>query len=424
MRAIVNELSHKISVFAIAGLAKIRHSLHCTDMAFFSSSRTYLDWAAAAPVLPEAQRAFVQADRVFGNPSAPHAEGRAARDLLQIARVAIARLAEVKPEAVVFTSGATEANNLAIQGTVRALRAAGRTGVLHALYLPTAHASVIDTLTALEGEGVQAEPLALENGAVSFTALQRQLRPETFLVCIDAVCGETGTRYDTRAVRRVLDAARQAGNERIALHVDASQLPLAESFEQTRLAADFITLDAQKVGGVRGIGALIRRFDIPLAPLLHGGGQEQGVRSGTEPVALAAAFAVALEVCAENRIPFVKRARAMRARLIATLRAALPDLLINEGKEGVSHILNVSIPGRDTEYAAVLLDTEGFAVSTKSACETDAAEGSRVVLALTGDPTRAASTLRISWGPTTKPRDLDRFAAALLRTIRFLDTDS
>lgn len=379
--------------------------------------RTYLDWASAAPVSKEVAKVFGRAAMADGNPSAPHAEGRAAKDILEAARMVIARLAEVKTGSVFFTSGATEANNLALSGHVQALRAAGGAQKkLHILYLPTSHASVIEVLKMLGGYGVEIEPLTLTDGAVDLQALAKQVKPETVLVAMDAVCGETGARFDTRDVRRTLDSVRVG----IALHVDASQLPLEGAFELTRLGADLLTLDAQKVGGIRGIGALVVRHGVVLMPIMRGGGQEQGMRPGTEQPALAAAFAAALAEAKDGRDAFVQRAGEARAHLIETVRTAIPDMEVNGGKEQVPHILNLSILGRDTDYAVALLDQAGFAVSTKSACETDA-EGSRVVFALTGDEARAASTLRISWGPTTPTRDLERFAEALVRTIRFLD---
>ncbi|MDB5237365.1 MAG: Cysteine desulfurase [Parcubacteria group bacterium] len=378
--------------------------------------RTYLDWASAAPVSKTARKIFDRALRADGNPSAPHAEGRAAKEILETAHTAIARMAEVKTDDVIFTSGATEANNLALSGYVQALRAADPSRALHVLYLPTAHASVIETLRMLEAYGVQIEPLVLIDGAIDLKILKDQIRQETVLVAIDAVCGETGTRFATRDVRRALDEVR-AG---IMLHVDASQLPLVESFELTRLGADTLTLDAQKIGGVRGIGVLARRHGVKISPIMRGGGQEQGLRPGTELPAHAAAFAAALLEAAGNREALARSASEARALLIERITAAIPDALVNEGAQHAPHILNLSFPGRDTDYAAALLDQAGFAVSTKSACETDA-EGSRVVLALTGDIQRAASTLRISYGSITSKEELKQFARALVRAIRFLD---
>ncbi|MDP3402623.1 MAG: aminotransferase class V-fold PLP-dependent enzyme, partial [bacterium] len=238
--------------------------------------RVYLDWAAAAPVLPKAYRAFSKTLSVFGNPSSPHKEGREAHVLLTDARVRIARLAGVKQDAVIFTGGATEANAIAILGQVRAVRKNMKD--VHVLYLPSAHASTRGAIMELEKEGVQIEPLVVTGGSIDLVALKRQIRPETVLVALEVVCGETGTRFDTRGVRQVLDVAQKEGGPRIRMHADASQLPLVESFELTRIASDTLALDAQKVGGVRGIGVLLAPRQVSIEPLILGGGQERGLR--------------------------------------------------------------------------------------------------------------------------------------------------
>lgn len=376
-------------------------------------TRTYLDWAAAAPVSPQCMRTFTHALRAFGNPSSPHAEGRAAKEVLEDARTRIARLAMVKPDAVTFTSGATEANALGIVGSMRALWDAGTDPKdIHVLYLPSAHASTQGAIKELRSWGVDAEPLSVMGGVIDLARLKTQVRPSTALMVLEAVCGETGTRFDTRAVRRAI-------GEKILIHVDASQLPLVESFELTRLSADTLSLDAQKAGGVRGIGVLIAPRQVSLAPLIRGGGQERGLRPGTEASALAAAFAHALEEAHDRAPGFHLRATDMRKALMRHL----PACHINGGEAVVPHILNISLPGRDTDYLVALLDEAGFAVATRSACATNE-EGSVAVLAMTGDETRAASTLRVSWGPKTNPRDLTRFAKALVRAVRFLDMNA
>lgn len=386
--------------------------------------RIYLDWAAAAPVRADAARAHARALGAFGNPSSPHAEGRSSRTVLEDARTRIARLAGTKPDAVLFTGGATEANALAIVGQLRERIAAGTPAArLHVLYRPGAHASIRGAVAMLEEDGVIAEPIPMAGATVDLVALAAALRPETVLVAIEAVCGETGARFDLRGVRTALDAAGRAAGNRILLHADASQLPLVESFERTRLAADTVALDAQKVGGVRGIGALVAPRTLPMAPLMRGGGQERGLRPGTEPAASAAAFAAALEGAAADAPAFAARARADRERVIAALQAGVPDLVANGGNRTAPHILNVSFPERDTDYLAALLDRDGVAVSNRSACDTDNA-GSAAVQAMTGDAALAASTLRLSWGPSTPSRAVDRAARAVVRAVRFLDANS
>lgn len=384
----------------------------------FGTKRTYLDFAAGAPVRPEAARAYAAAAHLYGNPSSPHDEGRKARAVLEDARARIARLVECKSDDVVFTSGATEANNIAIQGVLRAALAEGKKP--HALYLPSSHASTVETMQAMAREGVEVEPLPVMHGRVDIEQLNKLIRPETVLISLDAVCGETGTIWNTREVRQAAPDA--------LLHVDASQAPLSEKLHRAHFGADLVTFDASKVGGERGIGCLIAARTLPIAPLMQGGGQERGMRPGSESPALARAFAEALEVCARERESFIARAVQDRAGLLKVLEG-VSGLHINEGRETAHHILNLSLTGRDTDYVAALLDDGGltpgkrsFAVSTKSACETDSEHGSRAVLTLTGDAERARTTLRISWGQSTKSRDIAAFSQALLAVLHFVDS--
>lgn len=392
------------------------------------TKRVYLDWASAAPVSDAAQKALTKALATYGNPSSPHEEGRKAREVLEDARSRIAKLCGVKASAVVFTSGATEANAIALQGRVRALESKGVPRMsMHILYLPTMHSSALKTIEELKKTGVQGDPIALErtnanDSRIDVPAFMAQLRPETILIACDAVCGETGTRYDTRALRTAIDKA--GFTESALLHVDASQLPLVEIIERTRLGADLMTLDASKVGGVRGIGVLIVPQLRSVSPIVFGGGQEQGLRPGTEPTALAASFAAALEECREQHENFSARAFKLRTALLSYLTnssQSIGNIIINSGKHSVPHILNISLLGRDTDYLVMLLDAAGFSVSTKSACETDTESGSTVVYTLTQDKERAISTLRISFGPTTKLSEITRFAKELVNAVTFLD---
>ncbi|HQT82591.1 MAG: hypothetical protein B7W98_00630 [Parcubacteria group bacterium 20-58-5] len=375
----------------------------------FWKRRTYLDSAAG----------------MSGNPSSPHSDGRRAKQVLEDARTAIARLVEVQSDDVIFTSGATESNALAILGYARALRARD-SGRIHMLYLPSAHASVVEQMKMLAEEGVaDIEALPIRDARVDTEALAKMLRPETVLVSMDAVCGETGVVWNTREVASALREPSRA-KRGIALHADASQAPLTEKFSRAHFDADLLTFDASKVGSVRGIGALVAHRTIPLAPLYRGGGQERGVRPGSEAPELAREFAALLGAAAHGRDAFRASAMRMRAQLTARITGTIPDVYINEGRAQAPHILNLSLPGRDTDYLVALLDEAGFAVATRSACETDSEEGSRAVFALTGDRERARATLRISWAPRprggVRPSELRRFAGVLVRAVAFIDS--
>ncbi len=384
----------------------------------FTKKRIYLDLAAGAD----------------GNPSSPHAEGRAARAMLEDARTRIARLLEVQADDILFTSGATESNALAILGVVRAGRARGVSP--HVLYLPSAHASLVENVKLLEREGAVVEALPIRDGRVDTEALAHLLRSETVLVTMEAVCGETGTIWNTREVAEVIRRHRQhtslapsgpgsALGQPVAsisvlpvLHVDASQAPWTENSTRAHFGADLVTFDGAKVG-VRGIGLLVAHRTLPLEPLYRGGGQERGLRPGGEAPHLARALAESLARVSEGREAFRARAEGDRMHLLSTL-VPLTGWFVNEASTHVPNVVNLSFPGLDTDYLVALLDEAGFAVSTKSACETDSSEGSRSVLALTGDAERSKATLRVSWGPAISRRDLTRFGEALVRSVGFL----
>ena len=370
---------------------------------FYTNKRTYLDFAAG----------------MSANPSSPHEEGRAAKRMLEDARTTIARLVEVHTDDVIFTSGATEANALAILGVLRSKQKAGAGGSqkIHALYLPGAHASIVENMNIAATEGAEVEPLPIRDARIDIDALKKMLRPETALVSMETVCGETGVVWNTREVKQAIGPA--------LLHVDASQAPLTQKITRSHFGADLLVFDASKVSVVRGIGALIAPYTLPLTPLYRGGGQERSLRPGSEAPELASAFAAALRAAALGREAFAARSEVLRAKLAASL-ATIPNIYINEGPKNIRsqspHILNISLPGRDTDYLVALLDEAGFAISTRSACETDSIEGSRAVLALTGDPGRAKATLRISWGPDSIGADLQRFALALHDAVAFVDS--
>lgn len=371
----------------------------------FGKARVYLDVASSPR----------------GNPSAPHAEGRAARERLEQARTDIARLVEAKPDDVIFTSGATEANALAILGSVRATKAEQP----HVLYLPSAHASLVENVRALRAEGAVVEPLRITQGAVDLKHLETQVRAETVLVAMEAVCGETGTVWDTRAVKTVLEAVARAQKRVPALlHVDASQAPRTEKITRAHFGADLLTFDGSKVGTLCGVGCLVAPRTIALTPLYYGGGQEREVRSGTPDVLAASALALQLVQVAQARERFRSESEHMRALLAQRITERLRDVYINVGAASAPHILNLSFIGRDTDYLVALLDERGFAVSTRSACETDSADGSRPVYALYADRDRAHSTLRISWGSVPTLRTLRRFTDALVASVLFIDEAS
>lgn len=385
--------------------------------------RIYLDVAASSPTTSRAMKEYQKVLRLSGNPSSLHREGAMAKKALEDARVRLARLAQVRAHNVVFTSGATEANTLAIMGYINKKIAEGDTpSNMHVLYHPGSHSSIVENMQALKDRGVDVEPLALIEGIPDVPIVQKQIKSTTVLVVLELVSGETGTVFDTRDMRRLLDKETTPSKKHIRLHVDASQAPRTHSFALSQCGADSLALDAQKVGGVRGIGALLFAGEPDLLPIMHGGPQERGLRPGTENPALACAFVIALEECARHRDTFTSSALRNRKKVLLAL-GSITDIIVNESKEQASHILNISLLGRDTDYLLFLLDAKGFAVSTKSACES-ANEGSRMVQLMSGDEKRARSTLRISWGSETPQKDLVALSHTLIEAVGFLDKNA
>jgi cysteine desulfurase len=381
--------------------------------------RIYLDSAAAHPVRPLAQKAFVHALKAYGNPSAPHEEGREALALLEDARTAIARECGAKSDAVIFTSGATESNALAIIGHLQArIEAGAKAEDLEVLYSPTQHASVIGAVEEARALGVRTQEIPLQGFGIDVPALSAMVSRTTTLITLDVVCSETGTRFDTRAVRKIIDALPY--DARPVFHVDATQAPLTEHLDRTRLGADLITFDAQKIGGVRGIGVLIAPRSIALSALSRGGGQERGLRGGTPSPALARACAVALCEASKKREAFVKKSARLTQYVRDEVERTLSQAVVNAGEEQAPNILNISFVGRDSDYLVALLNEAGFAVATKSACETDAV-GSRAVTAFTHDDARATSTLRISLYDGITEKDTKAFVRALTSAVAFVD---
>lgn len=386
---------------------------------------------------------------VAGNPSSPHEEGRCAKEMLEDARTIIARLVEVQSDDVIFTTGATESNALAILGHVRALRALlgrdapGRNN-MHMLYLPSAHASIVENVKMLVEEGATIEALPIKDFRIDTETLAKMIRPETVLVTMDAVCGETGVVWNTREVADVLKKTHHRGSDfsapsgligmsqpvarknasPVMLHVDASQAPWTEKITRDHFGADILTFDGAKVSIARGSGVLIAHRTIPIIPFYKGGGQERSVRPGTEAPQLALSFAAALQAATHGQKSFRVSATQSREQLTKLIKSAIQDVYINEGRVQAPNILNLSLPGRDTDYLVALLDEAGFAVSTRSACETDSEEGSRAVYALTLDKEKASSTLRISWGPSISNRELTCLGKALVRAVAFIDSSN
>jgi cysteine desulfurase len=372
----------------------------------------YLDHAATTPMLAEALDAYVAAAGEVGNPSSLHAAGRGARRLVEESRERVAAVLGARPSEVIFTSGGTESDNLATKGIFWARRAADprRTRVVASA---VEHHAVLDSVDWLRThEGARVSRLPVDTlGRVDPAALAGLLAEhgdEVAVISVQWANNEVGT------VQPVPELAAVAAAAGIPFHTDAvqavGQIPV--DFAAGGPAA--LTLTGHKLGGPVGVGALLLGRDVPCTPLLHGGGQERDVRSGTLDTAGVVAFAVAVETAIKNQQEYAARVAALRDELVERVRAAVPDVVLNGD---VAHRLpgnaHFSFPGCEGDALLMLLDAQGIACSTGSACSAGVAQPSHVLLAMGADDDRARSSLRFTLGHTSTRADLDALVEVL-----------
>ncbi len=373
----------------------------------------YLDYAATTPVDPRVVQAMLPyLTTQFGNPaSRSHAFGWAAEEAVEIAREHVAALVGADPREIVWTSGATESNNLAIKGAAQFHKAKGR----HLVTVKTEHKAVLDTTRELEREGFEVTYLDVQaNGLLDLAALQAALRPDTVLVSVMWVNNEIGVVQDIEAIAKL---TRSRG---ILLHVDAAQASGKVEIDLSRVPVDLLSLSAHKTYGPKGIGALYvrRKPRVRIEAQIHGGGHERGMRSGTLPTHQIVGIGEAYRLAKVSMGPENERIRALRDRLLAGLQG-IPELQVNGDLERrVPHNLNVSFPFVEGE--SLLMGMKGIAVSSGSACTSASLEPSYVLRALGLPDEVAHSSIRFSVGRFTTAEEVDAAVALTASTVERL----
>ena len=361
----------------------------------------YLDYSANTPVDARVLEQFCAVERrCIGNANSHHQAGSAAKAEIDAATIKIASLLGVQPAEIIYTSGASEANNFALKGLARLSRHTGR----HIISTPLEHSSVSGTLTALQEQGYEIDLLDVkQDGTVDLEHLKDLLRPDTICVAVTLVDSELGVVQPVQEIAAILKAYPHCH-----LHVDATQAvgKIPVSFE----GVDTMSLTAHKFYGLNGIGLLIKRRNLALEPLIHGGESTTIYRSGTPTVALASSLACALDLAIidlPNRVDHV-------AKLNAELRAALstyPLVRINSPEHAIPHVLNLSVQNVKGTVFQRELDAKGVCVSVKSACSSDGLP-SRAVFAVSRDRRNALSSWRISLSHLTTEDEIKSFLQA------------
>lgn len=382
------------------------------------TERVYLDYAAATPLSASAFSAMLPyLKTAFGNPSAIHAEGVHARKAVESARESIALTVQVRPEYVTFTGGGTEGNNLAIFGIIEAQRKEGKSYQnMEVITTQIEHPSISVAMERLKQLGVTIRYVAVDQtGKIVVSHLKELLGPKTVLVSVAYANSEVGTIQPLHAIKKAMSEREQLENTQIFFHVDAAQAPLWISCLSSTVGADAMVLDFAKCNGPKGTGALVRSRRVKLEAIMYGGGQESDLRPGTENVAGVVGAAVAFVEAQETWKERAQHVSQIRDQAVEILKQAVPRLVVNgaQGSERLANNINVSIEGLDTEFAAVVLDSKGFAVSTKSACAGAGGGESLVVKEITGDSARAAATLRFSLSSEITIEDMRKLAEVL-----------
>ena len=382
----------------------------------------YLDHAAGAPMHPDAVEAMHEwMAGAFGNPSGSHAVARRAKAAIEDGREVVADFLGVEPAGVVFTSGGTEADNLAVAGALAALdphsTGSSRTGPAPIVVSAVEHPAVAEAARAAQVRGHEVRIVGVgEDGLVDIEQLRQLVDPEVRLVSVQTANNETGVIQPIESIaRRVRRWAPSA-----VFHTDAVQAASWCDLSTVTDGADLVAISGHKFGGPQGIGALGIRHGAKVAPILHGGGQEQERRSGTHNVAGVIGLAAAIRALRTGR-PAGPAVEKKRDRLIALVLAAIPGAVVTAPDSprlpGHCHF---RFPGVESEALLFLLDERGVCASAGAACASGAIEGSPTLLAMGVDKEEASSALRLTLGPATTDEDVTAAAAAVADAVSFL----
>ncbi len=376
----------------------------------------YLDHAATTPLDPRVSEAmYPYYTQLFGNPSSIHSYGRQARDAVDQARLQVAATLRSDPSQVIFTSGGTEANNLAIMGVAAWCKKKGKN---HLITSQIEHQAVLETCKHLETTGFRVTYLPVDSmGVVDLDALRQAITPQTALVSIMYGNNEVGT---IQPIRQIIDIAHAFG---VLVHTDAVQAFGSEDLDLTKLPVDLLTISAHKVNGPKGVGALYLAKGVPIEPLLFGGSQEKRRRPGTENVPGIVGFGKAAEIMMAERKKHQTKMWELRRVFLEELSKQDVEFVLNgHPKQTLPHICNISFLGMDTETLLINLDLEGIACSSGSACTSGSLTVSHVLQAMHLPEERTRSAIRFSFGKGTTEEELKLVAIKVAQIIRRLTT--
>lgn len=373
----------------------------------------YMDHAATTPTRAEVVRAMQPFwNKNFGNPGSLHRKGIEARNALDAARESVAKVIGAAPNEIIFTGGGSESCNLAIKGFARANKAKG----MHIITQETEHHAVLDTCRALEKEGFSVTYLPVDKqGMVSTEKLKQAIRPDTILVSIMYANNEIGT------IQPITELARVVREHNVMFHTDACQAGGLLEVDVKRLGVDMMTLNGSKIYGPKGVGMLFVRNGLKLEPLIHGGGQENGLRSGTENVPGIIGFSVALELAQKERVTEARRLTVLRDLMIQKVMKEIPKSYLNgHPTQRLPNNANFTLLDVEGESIILQLSEKGICASTGSACTSRSLEPSHVLMAIGLSKEVAHGSIRFTLGKSNTRQDVDKVVNALKEAVQTL----
>lgn len=385
----------------------------------------YLDHAATTPIDERVVKLILKSTKdLFANPGGLYDEAILAKKALEKARKDTADILSALPDEIIFTSGGTESDNLALFGVVRKAKEDFPKKKIHIIVSSIEHAAILEVAQELEKEGVLVSYASPDkDGIISPKTIESLLKTNTVLVSVMHANNEIGTIQPIREIAKVIRHFRK-NNKMISpqypvFHTDSSQTASYLSLRVPPLGVDMMTLSSQKIYGPRGVGVLYVRRGVNLKPIIFGGDQEHGIRPGTENVPFIVGFAEALRISESKKASEFKRLTVLRDYFIKKLLDDVPGAVLNgHGKERLPNNVNISAKGMDNDFLVISLASKGILCSTRSACKTNNEKGSHVILALRGEKNLERESLRFSLGRDTTKEKLNTTVRELSRIVK------
>lgn len=400
-----------------------------------NKSRVFLDYASITPIDEEIQKEMnLISKKIWANPLSLHKEGEDSKNLLEESRIKIARIMHCKSSEIIFTSGGTEGLNIGILGVVESAKQ--KFVLPHIITSSIEHSAVLEPIKKMVKMGKVEATFILpdKNGIIKPESIKKELKENTVLVAIHHANNEIGVIQPIKEISKLIKDFRESkvnncelskeksfynSNSLPVFLVDASQSVLYENVSLERLGADILVLDGIKIYGPRGFGVMVLKHGTKISPIIFGGGQENGLRSGTSNVIGAFGFAKALEKAEKLKGKESKRLKILRDYFVQKILEEIPKTSLNGDKKNrLPNNVNICFSGQDSEFLVIKLDILGFSVSAASACSVLSLENSSYVIESLGDKSCGSSSIRFTFGRDTKKSDLDKLVSILKKIIK------